>query len=107
MNKPNRQPNASVPQAPSVPLIDDEDVFVQQVWETTYSACLASILAPRAGVVSKDDKWIVRDIHRALELANIAKGAAISYIENGKRQVAEKEAANAGDPLSKLISETP
>lgn len=107
MNKPNRQPNAPTTSTPSTPLIDDEDVFVQQVWETTYSACLASILAPRAGVVSKDDKWIVRDIHRALELANIAKGAAISYIENGKQEAAKQEAAKTGDPLSKLISEAP
>lgn len=97
MNKPNRQ------SAPSTPLIEDEDVFVQQVWETTYSACLASILAPRANVINKDDKFLVRDIHRALELANIAKNAAKSYIENSKREVAQAEAAKAGDPLSKLI----
>lgn len=103
MNKPNRQPNAPVSQAPSVPLIDDEEAFVQKVWETTYSACLASVLSPRANTVTKDDKYIIRDIHKALELANIAKSAAMSYIENGKRQVAEQEAAKAGDPLSKLV----
>lgn len=105
MNKPNRQPNAPVSQAPSVPLIDDEEAFVQKVWETTYSACLASVLSPRANTVTKDDKYIIRDIHKALELANIAKSAAMSYIENGKRQVAEQEAAKAGDPLSKLVGD--
>lgn len=86
-----------------VSLIDDEEAFVQKVWETTYSACLASVLSPRANVVTKDDKYIIRDIHRALELANIARNAAISYIENEKKQVAEQEAAKAGDPLSRLV----
>lgn len=108
MNQPNRRPNnvtkQETPIASTIPA-DQEDTFIQKVWETTYSSCLGAILAPRAAGISQNDKFLVRDIHKALELANIAKDAARSYIENQHKRDAEALAAKEGDPLNKLLAQ--
>ena len=100
---PNKPPKKQLPQVGELPLlpVDQEDDYVQMVWKETYSACLATLLGSR--MLTKEDKFIVRDIHKALELADIAREAARSYIENRKNEVAKKEQALAGDPLAKLM----
>lgn len=107
-NQPNRRPNATpkqeTPAASTIP-VDQEESFVQRVWETTYSSCLATILAPRAAGITHNDKYLVRDIHKALELANIAKDAARSYIQNQHKREEEELAAKEGDPLNKLLAQ--
>lgn len=107
-NQPNRRPNnvtkQETPIASTIPL-DQEEAFVQKVWETTYSSCLGAILAPRAAGLMQNDKYLIRDIHKALELANIAKDAAKSYIENQHKRDQEQLAAKEGDPLNKLLSQ--
>lgn len=83
---------------------EEQAAFIQKVWETTYSACLAGVLASRTTGLGPD-KFLVRDIHRALDLANIARDAAKSYIDNQQKQEAEAIAAREGDPLNKLLSQ--
>ena len=106
-NVPTKQPKKPLPQVGELPLlpVDQEDDYVQMVWKETYSACLATLLGSR--MINKEDKFIIRDIHKALELADIAREAARSYIENRKQEVANKEAAKHKDPLSKLMDEQP
>ena len=97
MSKPSKT------QVPSqLPLVEDEDTFIQNVWQTTYSSCLGAILASKV-IMPHDDKFLIRDIHKALYLADTAKEAAKSYIENRKKEIAKLEAQVAGDPLSKLM----
>lgn len=98
-----KPPKKQLPQVGDIPIlpVEQEEDYVQMVWKETYAACLATLLGSR--MISKDDKFIVRDIHKALELADIAREAARSYIENRKQEVAKQEAIKAGDPLSKLM----
>lgn len=83
---------------------EEQAAFIQKVWEATYSACLAGVLASRTTGLGMD-KFLIRDIHRALDLANIARDAAKSYIDNQQKQEAEAIAAREGDPLNKLLSQ--
>jgi predicted ABC-class ATPase len=104
-NVPTKQTKKQLPQVGDIPLlpVEQEDDYVQMVWKETYAACLATLLGSR--MLTSEDKFIVRDIHKALQLADIAREASRAYIDNRKNEIAKKQEALAGDPLSKLMDQ--
>lgn len=101
--KQQRKPLPQVGKPGPIP-VEQEEGYIQHVWNTTYSSCLATLLGSRIINTPDNDKFLVRDIHKSLELADIAREAARSYIDQRKKEAILDAKKRDGDPLNSLLS---